>query len=124
MRLLSFIIAGYILGLLTFYIFATFDTLAWDISYFGWAKVFDCGLLMWGFLYHSGSQPIRKLVKWLYFFAYVRFAADIYSFFTGDNVNNDRAIAILFLCLIFTASVLLLRDNGKPSSWLSKHLKV
>jgi hypothetical protein len=122
--ILAVTISGYIIGLFVFYLFASFGQRAWDMSYFGWAKIFDVGLLMWAYLYFNGSTSMRKLAKWLYYFAVLRFVFDIQTFFTGVGVNNEPFVAILFVCLIVLASILLIRDNGKPTKWISKRLNI
>lgn len=122
MRLLSITIAGYILGLLTFYLFASFGHRAWDISYFGWSKVFDAGILMWAVLYFHGGQQIKKMVRWLFMFSFIRILADIQYWFTGIGVNNEPTVAVVFIILISITSYLCLRPEGKAARFLSKHL--
>jgi hypothetical protein len=120
MKIAHVAISGYIVGLLTFYLCATFDTLAWDIVYFGWSKVFDCSILFFALLYHSGAVDFRKKIKWLYFFSFIRFAADIQSFFTGVGVNNNRLIAVLFLILIAITGFAYLWPKSKFIGWMEK----
>lgn len=124
MKVLAVAISGYILGLLSFYISASFESYPWVAYYFIWAKIFDCGILFWSFLYYSGNEKIKKLVRWLYAFSIIRLLVDVQSLFTGIGVNNEPLVAICFVCLIIVASILLLKDNGKPSKWLSKHLNI
>lgn len=106
MRWLTALIVFYIVGLLTFYTFAVFDTRAWDIAYFGWAKAFDAGVLAWGTLYHTLRIGYRDTVKWLFYFSLVRLVFDIQSFFTGIGVNNEFIVAALFLALMLIITAL------------------
>lgn len=122
MRCLAFAIYGYLIGLLVFYTFAAFDTRAWDISYFAWAKTCDGGLLLWGALYYTLKQPYRSWVKWIYAFSYVRLVIDIQSIFTGVGVNNNTSVAIAFICLVLIACYLTWFDDSSLNKWLSKKI--
>lgn len=124
MKLLTITITGYIIGLLLFYLFATFKIPYWKISYFAWAKIFDAGLLMWAVLYYSSSQPVKKVVRWLYLFAFIRLAADVQSWITGIGVNNELVVAIIFVVLITLTGYLCLLPDGKAAKFLSKHLNL
>lgn len=104
----------YVLGLFTFYLYAAFGTRAWDIAYFGWSKLADCGILFWTVLYVN--HYYRPKVKWLFYFSFVRFAWDIQTFFTGIGVNNHIGTAVLFLILlILTAIMTLKEDRSRPN---------
>lgn len=124
MRVLQLAIFTYIAGLLTFYVFAVFDTRAWNIAYFGWCKASDAGLLIWAAFYYTLKSPHRNIVRWLYVFSIFRFIGDVQSFFTGVGVNNEILVAILFLILISVTTYLTLYNDSKPSKWLAKHLNL
>lgn len=122
MKLLSIAIAGYITGLAVFYTCALFGTYAWDVIYFGWAKLFDMGLVFWAFFYFYSSPSIKRKVKWLFLFSVIRFVADVQSFYTGTGVNNQVLVAALFLILILITGYLVLMPSSRPAKWLSKNL--
>jgi hypothetical protein len=111
---LALVIAGYVMGLFVFYTFACFDTQAWDVLYFGWAKTFDIGLVMWGYLYFNGSPTVRKVTKWFFVFACARLICDIQTFFTDVGVNNTPAIAGLFLWLLIVVCYVTLIEATRP----------
>lgn len=118
MRLLSVAITVYIMGLLTFYVAASFNTKLWDIAYFGWDKVADCGILFWWFLY--SIPQYKRIVKWLFVFSIIRFIFDVQYVFTGISVNNEVLVAFLFLILIIIVGVLTLREGARADRVLSK----
>lgn len=123
MRALSVAIYIYVLGLLAFYVFAIFNTLAWDIVYFAWNKTGDCGFIFWLALFYILPKE-RKVIKWLLYFSGVRLIWDFQSFFTGLGVNNELWMAILFLLLLLLTCYLCLRPEGKAAQFLSKNLKI
>lgn len=122
MKCLAVAITGYLIGLLTFYVFAVFNTMAWDLSYFGWAKIFDGGILIWGSLYYTLKKPYQNWVKWIYVFSFLRLASDVQSCFTGIGVNNTVSVAVLFVCLILIVCYLIIIDDSRLNKWLSKKL--
>lgn len=105
MKWLKILISVYIVGLITFYTYATFDRHIWDVVYFGWAKIADIGILGWGTIYYNLPMQKRNIVVWLLCFSIVRFLWDIQSFFTNIGVNNSIGAAALFLFLILIVSV-------------------
>lgn len=123
MRALSVAIYVYIFGLLTFYLFATFNRRAWDIVYFGWSKLGDCGFIFWLALFYILPKE-RYVLKWLLYFSGIRFIWDIQSFFTGLGVNNEQWMAVLFLLLLILTCYLCVKPYGKGAQFLHKNLKI
>lgn len=113
MRWLKVTIVFYIVGLLTFYTFAVFDTRAWDIAYFGWAKGCDVGILAWAAIYYSLKMEQRDVVKWMFWFSVVRLLCDVQSVFTGVGVNNEWLVAALFLVLVLVLCYLTITEFKK-----------
>lgn len=108
----------YILGLITFYTCAVFDTMAWDWTYFAWSKIADIGIMGWGCLYYNLKSDKRHLVKWLFCFSIIRFIFDIQTLFTGVGVNNEVVVAALFLILILVVCIFSFREFKK----FNKHI--
>lgn len=123
MRFLSASIICYIVGLLIFYVCAIFDTYAWDVAYFGWNKLFDCGFMFWMSLYLILKEE-RKVLKWLVRFAGIRFIWDTQSFYTGIGINNEFWMAVLFLILLSITAYFCFLPTGKAATFLSKHLNL
>lgn len=123
MKTLTVAISAYVMGLLVFYVCAAFDMYYWYIIYFGWSKLFDCGLFFWLSIYYILPKE-RKVIKWLLYFSVIRFLWDIQSFFTGLGVNNEVWMAILFLVLLLIAVYLSMKPDGKAATFLSKHLNI
>lgn len=107
-------------GLFLFYLCATFETRAWDVVYFAWSKIADCGILFWAVLYYYKVH--RNRIRWLFYFSFLRLAGDIQSFVTGIGVNNDYTVAILFLALISITAYMSLKEDSAADLWLRKHL--
>lgn len=124
MRLLKVLIWCYVFGLLTFYVYALFGTKAWDIAYFAWAKVADCGILAWSVIYFNSEGVRKRMVQPLFIFSFVRLAADIQSYFTGVGVNNEFAVALIFLILIVVTGVLVFMRGTATPNFFNKHLNI
>lgn len=122
MRLFSISIAVYLVGLLVFYTSAVFDTLVWDIVYFSWSKIADCGLLMWSFLFFYLRGEMKRIVRPLFLFSILRFICDIQSWFSGIGVNNNIIVALLFLGLSVLAGYLILHKGSSANKFLDKYL--
>jgi len=110
----------YVGGLLIFYLCAVFNTYVWDIVYFGWSKLADCGFLFWGVLYYK--TEFRSYVKWLYYFSILRFVFDIQSFYTHVGVNNQWFVGLSFLALLSIVGYMSLKEDSDADLWLRKHL--
>lgn len=122
MTWLRLLIWCYIFGLLTFYTYAVFDTRAWDIVYFGWSKIGDCGILAWIVIYYNGNKALRKVIKPLLVFSFIRLAVDVQSFFTGIGVNNEWLVALVFLLLIVSMGILVFIRESKFYRFLNKNV--
>lgn len=120
MRWLRAAIWFYIAGLFTFYLFATFDTYVWDIVYFSWSKLADCGWLFWGVLYFGTEY--RSIVKWLFYFSILRFVFDIQSFYTNLGANNEVLVSLSFLALISIVGYMSLKEDSDADLWLKKNI--
>lgn len=92
-------IAGFLLGLLVFYLAATFDTRLWDWTYYLWDKSFGGGVAVWYAIYALSRDRVAIPVL---VFSIIRLIWEIISYFTGVSVNNTKYIAIGFvvLCVI------------------------
>lgn len=123
MRVLRIAIWAYIFGLLVFYLYAIFDSHTWDIAYFGWSKLCDCGLLFWWYIYLTANTSSKKIVRWLFYFSIARFIGDIQSFFTGIGVNNEIVVSVLYFILLIVVLILVFKEDDSFGKWGNKYIK-
>ncbi len=114
-RFLHIAIVLYLLGLLTFYTVAVFDTSIWNFIYFLWCKLVDT--LVWGAFYYLAKNE-RKIIKPIFALSIVRLTWEIVSYITGVSVNNSLAVAICFMVLTCVIIILSVREFRK----VAKHI--
>lgn len=100
----------YVIGLTVFYVEATFERWWWRELYYIWDKCLHL-VLFWG-AYFILPREKRKVVLPVIIFAFIRLAWQIIVTITGWDINDQRAVAILFIllslvCLILTITGLL-----------------
>lgn len=116
MRLYAITITLYLIGLLFFYTMGVSDEYYSATTYYVWDKLKDV-LLLACILLAPRNAPGLKLVIG---FAGIRFLWEIISILTGWNINNTKAVGILFIILIVVISVLLYNDLIK---WRKQNLR-
>lgn len=116
MKSVTTLIVVYIGGLMWCYTSATFGRPFDDLIYHLWVKFTD--LMVWVSFYNILKGETRNLVRWLMLFSAIRFLWEPVSYFTGLSVNNQWAVAALFLALIGVISYLSFREFKKISKYL------
>ena len=105
----------YLLGLIVFYTFGQIGIDYWAEIYYVWDKAKDV-LFIWAIY-----QLIKgKAFLWVLIFSIIRFVWEIFSLILGTSVNNEKAVAALFLILSILCLAILLRDVSK---WRKQNLR-
>lgn len=97
----------YITGLLIFLIWGKVNG-DWADWYYLWDKGKD--LLFIICLHLCSSKKYRWVVKYVMFYAAIRFIWEIISTITGVNVNSTEAIGWLFIAMSLVCSYLTLKE--------------
>jgi len=94
----------------------------WAWAYYIWDKSAGGGCLTWYCIYKLYYR--KNVVLPVVAFSFIRFIWEIISACTGITVNNEIAIAVLFLALVVVTGYLTLNEKSRPNIWLSKQLKI
>lgn len=105
--MIRFGIALYIIGLTVFYVEATFDRLWWHEVYYIWDK----GLLvcLLSGIYLLVPKQNKYIILPVVLFSIIRFSWQIVTTLTGWDINDARAVAILFIVLSVICSYLTIK---------------
>lgn len=122
MRSLDIFISLYVVGMAVFCLQGIDLIPFWEKSFFLWQSVCEGSLLAWVTIYYVGDYYVKKKVYWIMWFAVVKLLWEVLSLVFNIHINDDKAIAIIFLLLIAVASYLTLRKEATPNKWLSKYL--
>lgn len=101
----------YIFGLTIFYVEATFERWWWHEIYYIWDK----GLLICLFIGIHSLLPKhnKQVVVPVIWFAIIRFIWQVVTSITGWEINDARAVAILFIALSIVCTYLTIKGTIK-----------
>ena len=101
----------YIIGLTVFYVEATFERWWWQELYYIWSKCLHL-VLFWG-IHQIVPREKKKIVFPVLIFSIIRFLWQVIVSITGWDINDARAVAILFTLLSIVCSYLTLKGLVK-----------
>lgn len=106
MKVYAIAISFYLLGLLTFYTFGILEVWYWTPAYYLWDKTKDVLLLISISAAPRNAPGLKPVIA----FGCLRLAWEILSVITGWNINNTKAVGILFMALIILLCLLLYKE--------------
>lgn len=118
--MITFAIAGYLIGILTFCLFALFDQPIWVSIYAIWRSLFGASLFGWYALYKISGR--RELIAPMIMFAGLVFVWEIISIFTGLYINNEPVVALFFILAIGITGYYLFYPKSPMVQFLIKYL--
>lgn len=123
---MKYLKAGICLHVLGLTIFNTMGLLnkQWTIGYFIWDKSVGCGFVIWMALYFTAPKNVKWMVRPVLLLSIIRFIWQILAYWQGWDINHQWWLALFFIILSLSAAYLTLKENSRPNTWLSKHLKI
>ena len=109
--MIRFGIVWYIMGLTVFYVEANFEMSWWKEVYYLWDK----SLLIFLFIGIHSLLPRQNkpVILPVIYFAIIRFIWQIVTSITGWEINDARAVAILFIVLSVVCAYLTIKGTIK-----------
>lgn len=118
--MIVFVISAYLIGMLTFTLFAVFTNTAWENTYYIWDSLFGQGVLSWYLIYKLSNK--RELVAPMIALSIFLFIWEFVSMFTGLYVNNSIAVASFFLLAIGATGYYLFHPKSPVVQFLIKNI--
>lgn len=113
--MIAIALAWYLTGLIVFYSLGQLSVDYWAEAYYIWDKAKDV------FFIAAIHQIVRaRAVYWILLFSIIRLIWEIFSSITGVSINNEKAVAVLFLILAIICLVILLSESIK---WRKQNLR-
>jgi hypothetical protein len=112
----------YLSGIIVFSVCADFDLAAWNQIFFLWQTISDGSLIAWVAIYSIGTLKIKKLVKWVILYSFLRVLWEVICIVFGLNINNHWAVSATFCISAGLAFYLTLWKENRINKYLDSKL--